>query len=94
MRTGKIAGIFYVVFFCLSLMFSYSTFGQEQLLDEAKRLYQKGLKIYRQGKYNEAIPYAQQVMEIYEKTLGRNHPDVAQSLNNLALLYYITGRYA
>ena len=26
--------------------------------------------------------------------LGSNHPDVAQSLNNLALLYYSQGKYA
>ena len=33
-------------------------------------------------------------MAIREKALGPDHPDVAQSLNNLALLYYHQGRYA
>ncbi|MFM6063005.1 MAG: tetratricopeptide repeat protein, partial [Microcystis panniformis] len=28
-----------------------------------------------------------------EKQLGAEHPDVAQSLNNLALLYYYQGKY-
>ncbi len=28
-----------------------------------------------------------------ETALGLDHPDVAQSLNNLALLYYAQGRY-
>ncbi len=32
-------------------------------------------------------------LEIYEKSLGKDHPDVAKSLNNLALLYYAQGKY-
>ena len=37
---------------------------------------------------------AQQVLAIREKALGPDHPDVAQALNNLAVLYYKQGRYA
>jgi CHAT domain-containing protein/Tfp pilus assembly protein PilF len=33
-------------------------------------------------------------LAIYEKAHGRDHPDVATSLNNLAGLYYSQGRYA
>ena len=33
-------------------------------------------------------------MAIRERALGRDHPDVAQSLNNLAGLYNTQGRYA
>ena len=33
-------------------------------------------------------------LEIREKQLGRDHPDVATSLNNLAALYQAMGRYA
>ncbi len=32
-------------------------------------------------------------MEIEEEILGPNHPDVAQSLNNIALIYKIQGQY-
>jgi CHAT domain-containing protein len=32
-------------------------------------------------------------LAIWEKVLGPEHPDVATSLNNIALLYYTTGRY-
>ena len=80
--------------FCLSLIFSHSAIGQEQALDEAKPLNQKVNELYKAGKYNEAIPYAKQVLEIYEKILGNEHPLVATSLNNLAELYKSTGRYA
>ncbi|MBI4680806.1 MAG: tetratricopeptide repeat protein [Nitrospirae bacterium] len=93
MRTGKIAGIFCAVFFCLLLMFSQSAIGQEQALDEAKRLNQKVTELYRQGKYDEAINYAQQVLMIREKVLGKDHFFVAESLNNLAFFYGATGMY-
>ena len=33
-------------------------------------------------------------LAISEKALGPEHPDVATSLNNLALLYQAQGRYA
>jgi tetratricopeptide (TPR) repeat protein len=33
-------------------------------------------------------------LAIREKVLGPEHPDVAQSLNNLGELYRIQGRYA
>jgi tetratricopeptide (TPR) repeat protein len=33
-------------------------------------------------------------LAIREKALGPDHPDTAQSLNNLAALYYSQGNYA
>ena len=33
-------------------------------------------------------------MEIRRKALGKDHPDFAQSLNNLAGLYYSMGNYS
>jgi tetratricopeptide (TPR) repeat protein len=50
--------------------------------------------LYRAGKFAEAVPLAQRVLAIREKALGADHPDVAASLNNLALLYANQGRYA
>jgi CHAT domain-containing protein/Tfp pilus assembly protein PilF len=49
---------------------------------------------YKAGRYSDAIPIAQQALAIREKALGRGHPDVALSLNNLAVLYRSQGRYA
>lgn len=46
-----------------------------------------------QGRYGEAEPLFQRAQMIREKVLGANHPDVAQSLNNLASLYQNQGRY-
>ncbi|MEA5519009.1 CHAT domain-containing tetratricopeptide repeat protein [Limnoraphis robusta] len=62
-------------------------------LKEANQLDEQGYQLYQQGKYNEAIPLAERVLEIRERLLGENHPHVATSLNDLALLYSDQGRY-
>jgi tetratricopeptide (TPR) repeat protein len=54
-------------------------------VDEAAALNQQVLQLYSQGRYSEAIPLAQRALTIREKALGADHPDVAVSLNNLAV---------
>ncbi len=44
--------------------------------------------------YRTANPLYQQALVIREKALGLEHPSVAASLNNLALLYHAQGKYA
>ena len=45
------------------------------------------------GQYPQAEPLNQRSLAIREKALGPDHPDVATSLNNLALLYVNQGQY-
>ncbi len=46
--------------------------------------------VYRdQSKYKEAIVLLNDALSIREKTLGSDHPAVAATLNNLAVLYGI-----
>ena len=50
-------------------------------------------ELYRaQGKYAEAEPLYKRSLAISEKALGPEHPDVATSLENMALLYRDTNR--
>ncbi|MFN6309001.1 MAG: CHAT domain-containing protein [Microcystis sp.] len=56
-------------------------------LAEAERLNQQVIQLYQQGKYNEAIPLAEQALAISKQQLGDNHPLTAASLNNLAVFY-------
>jgi Tetratricopeptide repeat len=50
--------------------------------------------LYReQRRYAEAEPLFQRAIKIWERAHGPNHPDVANSLNNLAMLYRVEGRY-
>ena len=45
-----------------------------------------------QGRYAEAEPLYKRALAIYEKALGPEHPNVATSLHNLALLYEAQSR--
>jgi len=62
--------------------------------DEAAALNARATELYRAGKYSEATPLAQRALEIREKTLGPDHPEVGVSLINLANIYQSQGRYA
>eukprot|EP00959_Pyramimonas_sp_CCMP1952_P313169 6555170-Pyramimonas_sp.AAC.1 len=47
------------------------------------------------GKYDDALPLYERSLAIREKVNhGEDHPSVAESLNNLAGLYYNTERYS
>jgi tetratricopeptide (TPR) repeat protein len=56
-------------------------------------LNQTGYYFHQKGLYSEAEPLYQQALELYQELLGKRHPQVATSLNNLALLYANQGRY-
>jgi CHAT domain-containing protein len=64
-----------------------------ELLNEADSLHQQVIEHYQAGRYDTAVPLGQRVLELRENVLGSTHPDVAQSLNNLAELYRVQGNY-
>ena len=55
--------------------------------DVANSLNNLAVSYYNQGKYEQAESLYQSSLAIREKILGKDHPDVATSLNNLAGLY-------
>ncbi|MGD1909234.1 MAG: tetratricopeptide repeat protein, partial [Leptolyngbyaceae cyanobacterium] len=62
-------------------------------LQRAEALTGQVVALYQTGRYNEAIPLAEEILVIRREQLGERHPDVATSLNNLAALYQAQGRY-
>src|SRR2546426_10246934 len=52
------------------------------------------MSLYQAGRYDRAVVVAKKALEVAEKALGPEHPDVATSLNNLAALYQTQGQYA
>ena len=56
--------------------------------------YNRGLAYYKKTDYDRAIADYKRSLAIREKALGPDHPDVAQSLGNVASLYEVLGRYA
>ncbi|MGG6242411.1 tetratricopeptide repeat protein [Nodosilinea sp. AN01ver1] len=67
--------------------------AQVTALAEAERLTEEAFQLYQAGRYAEAIPLAQQALDLREAALGDSHPDVATSLYNLAALYHDQGNY-
>jgi len=64
---------------------------QEDL--HAEYLNKYGTASYQAGHHETAIAAFERALQILEKRLGKNHPDVATALNNLALLHYSRGNY-
>jgi hypothetical protein len=88
LKAGRIIACAAIIFAgSISLVFA-------QQADEANELNKRIVELYNAGRYSDAIPIAQQVLAIREKAFGRDHPNVAPSLHNLALLYDYQGRYA
>jgi len=71
-----------------------ATTENDRALHETRKLYTEFVRLYRAGKYDEARPLIERVLEIRERVLGPEHSDVASTLNNLAILYKTRGDYA
>ena len=56
-------------------------------------LNQAVIKLHRAGEYDRAVVVAKKALEVAEKDFGPNHPNVVQSLTNLAGLYSAQGRH-
>src|SRR5271165_1562714 len=62
--------------------------------DEFNLLNQQVQTLFKQGKYQEAIPLAEKAVELAKRVYGPEQPNTAKSLNNLAELYWRMGEYA
>src|SRR5215207_7228536 len=60
---------------------------------EADRLNADVVRLYGAGKYDEALPVAQRVLELREKALGGDDMRVAYALANLANIHARRGNY-
>jgi CHAT domain-containing protein/Tfp pilus assembly protein PilF len=67
---------------------------EDRALQEVRKLNAEFLRLYRAGEYDKALPPAERALEIRERVLGPDHPDVGASLNNLALTYYGKSNFA
>ena len=58
----------------------------QELTDTAK-VDAEMMKLYKEGKFDEAIPLGERVLKIRQKLLPPNDPHLADSMGNLAMLY-------
>lgn len=82
-----------LAFILLVLNFSQARAQAGDPLAEAKRLNSRCVQLQNAGKYDDALEPCQRALTIREKALGKEHPDVAQSLGNLGSLYDAKGDY-
>src|ERR1039457_913697 len=61
---------------------------------EWERLNAEAISLYKQGRYDQAVVAEKKALQVAEQNVGPDHPDVAQSVNNLAELYTAQGQYA
>jgi CHAT domain-containing protein/tetratricopeptide (TPR) repeat protein len=60
---------------------------------QARADHDRVVQLYQQGRSREAVRTAVKVLAVYRQLLGESHPDYAQSLNNLAVLYLRMGEH-
>ncbi len=80
-----------VTVFLLFLLFGTAASAHAQA-NEWKALIEEARTLYQKGEYDHGVVVAKKALDMAEKALGPNHPDVATSLENIALLYRKTGR--
>ncbi|HVS81667.1 MAG TPA: CHAT domain-containing tetratricopeptide repeat protein [Pyrinomonadaceae bacterium] len=67
---------------------------EDRFLYEARRLETASRQMSGAGKYTEALPLAEKALELRERVLGAEHPDLVYPLLNLASINYFKGDYA
>jgi CHAT domain-containing protein/tetratricopeptide (TPR) repeat protein len=66
----------------------------DRALQEAYKLNIEGFRLYSTGKDDEALPLFERALEIRERVLGPEHPDIYHALHNVAILYELKGDLA
>ena len=79
-----------VVLLCL-VLWPGTTLGQSSALMDAFNRYKE---LDAQGRYEEALPFAEQALKLGKEEFGPGHRHTASFLNNLAGLYRAQGKYA
>jgi CHAT domain-containing protein/Flp pilus assembly protein TadD len=80
-----------VVALALAFGFASPSIAQSK---QAKDLEKRIVALFQEGRYSEAIPLAQQVLAMREKTYGPSHSAVGMELSDIAQMYVYVGRHA
>src|SRR5262249_15815265 len=66
----------------------------DRALHQARMSYKKAIDLSNAGKYDEALPYFENALEIRERMLGPDHFDVSEVINGLATIHCDKGEYS
>ena len=67
---------------------------RDEAVEQVYRLNQQIGQLYQQGRDQQALGLAVQARDLIRQHVGEDHPDYADSLNNLARVYREMGDYA
>ncbi len=56
--------------------------------------YQRFKELHAQGRYQQALPFAEKALRLGERMFGPDHPEVTRGFNDLGELYRLQGSYA
>lgn len=77
----------------LTLLLTLSCTAAPLAQADVEALNVQAAQLYQQGKYTQALEPARQALAEAESVFGAEHPQTANSLNNLAALLQVLGRY-
>ena len=85
MSHKKLTSLFIIFILTIFLFTKHETWAD--VTDELLLLKKEMGQLFQKGKYSEAIEIALKAVEVGIKLIGPEHPDTAESFDNLALLY-------
>jgi TonB family protein len=92
MRSAAAAALALTLFAALAAARGSSGGQASDGLAEADRLSAEVVRLFGQGKHDEAAPLAERVLEIRSKALGDSHLGVAEAEYNLGMIRVLQGR--
>jgi tetratricopeptide (TPR) repeat protein len=60
---------------------------------DAAKLEVEVIRLYKEGKFDEAMPLAKRVLKIRQTQLPANDPLLADSMSNVAMIYFARGKF-
>jgi CHAT domain-containing protein/tetratricopeptide (TPR) repeat protein len=91
---AHLAAVFFTLVLWLAFAMPAQAQRQSQPPGQAVALYARAVQLYNAGQYAEAELLFGRTLIVLERSVGAGHPDVAATLNNLALVYEAQGKYA
>ena len=79
--------------FLILFLLTFGSFAHAQSKEWAS-LNNEARLLYKRGQYDQAVVLMNQALDVAQKEWGNEHPNVAQTLNNLGLIYEGRGEYA
>jgi CHAT domain-containing protein/tetratricopeptide (TPR) repeat protein len=76
-----------------SLMSAGVSRGEDDAGARAHAAYEKGWALKESGQLKEAVPYMEKALELATRAYGKDHPNVAVILNDLAIVYQAMSQY-